>query len=184
MENEHQAFISDGCYRGTVNVTSKPLMQKKSTSLTMGMDFVSMSRCMLTEGTQVWIRLNSTVYAVILQQAEQQGSKVMLAVSQQLHDNMPAQHSRYLRGFYTLGGSMHREPIESNGVQIICVVAGKRSAPGKKAAADVTALAVSRVNQNIGAENTRFVAISLPILHEDGSPVIDYYSDPASVSWS
>jgi len=39
--------------------------------------------------------------------AAAQGPSLMLPVSQKVHENMPAQHSRYLRAFYTLGGSLH-----------------------------------------------------------------------------
>ena len=50
--------------------------------------------------------------------------------------------------------------------------------PGKKATADDHATADSRVNQNISAQNTRFVTISLPVL-VDGAPVLHHSRDPA-----
>jgi hypothetical protein len=49
---------------------------------------------------------------------------------------------------------------------------------GRKATADDNASADSRVNQNISAPNTSFVAFSLPILL-DGSSVLHHDRDPA-----
>ena len=46
-------------------------------------------------------------------------------------------------------------------------------------AVDDFAAAASCVNQNIAAENTRLLSISLPIHREDGSPALDYSRDPA-----
>ena len=57
-------------------------------------------------------------------------------------------------------------------------MASKNSVPGKKTTADDAADALSRVNQNISVDNTRFVAISLPILLH-GAAVFDHTRDPA-----
>ena len=143
------------------------------------MDFIAMSRCMLVEGSELWIKITKSVYKLVLSQAQQQGFKVMLPVSAALHDDMPEQHSCYLRCFYVLGGSLHASPVEANSVTAICTIASRRSIPGKKNAFDDRASEASRVNQNISTENMRFVAISLPILHEDSSPLLDFSRDPA-----
>lgn len=142
------------------------------------MDFISMSRCMVQEGTELWIRITAEIYAIILQQAQNQGSSLMLPVSQALHNGMPAELSRYLRAFYVLGGSVHDQQLADNQVSLVCVIASKNSVPGKKTTADDAADALSRVNQNISVDNTRFVAISLPILLH-GAAVFDHTRDPA-----
>ena len=147
-------------------------------SSTQHMDFITMSRCMVPEGSELWIGLTAQVYACILEQAQAQGPSLMLPVSHHLHASMPEHNSRYLRAFYTLGGSLHDQPIDNNQVRVICVIATKNCMPGKKATADDHATADSRVNQNISAENTRFVAISLPVL-VDGAPVLHHSRDPA-----
>jgi hypothetical protein len=61
---------------------------------------------------------------------------MMLPVSQKVHENMPAQHLRYLRAFYTLGGSLHDQPIELNQVRVICAMATRNCLPGRKATTD------------------------------------------------
>ena len=63
-------------------------------------------------------------------------------------------------------------------MRVICAIAIKNCLPGRKATTDDHADAESRVNQNISAENTRFVALCLPILL-DRQPVLDYACDPA-----
>jgi hypothetical protein len=130
-------------------------------AFTHDMDFISMSHCMVPEGTELWIRVTAEVYAIILQQAQDQGSSLMLPVSQALHNSMPAKHSRYLRAFYTLGCSVHDQPLAHNQVSLVCVMASKTSVPGKKTTADDAADALSRVNQNISVDNTRFVAMRI-----------------------
>jgi hypothetical protein len=57
-------------------------------------------------------------------------------------------------------------------------VAAKNSVPGKKNTQDDNADAISRVNQNISPDKTRFVAVSLPILLH-GTAVFDHTRDPA-----
>jgi hypothetical protein len=143
------------------------------------MDFIAMSRCMLVEGSELWIKITKSVYELVLKQAQEQGLKVMLPVSAGLHSDMPEQHSCYLRCFYVLGGSLHDRPVAANSVTAICIIASRRSIPGKKNSFDDRASEASRVNQNITAENMRFVAISTPILHEDSSPFLDFSRDPA-----
>ena len=174
---EHDgAFLAGGCY--TVSVLCKH-PNHTNTSHLLPMDFIAMSRCMLVEGSELWIKITKSVYKLVLSQAQQQGFKVMLPVSAALHDDMPEQHSCYLRCFYVLGGSLHASPVEANSVTAICTIASRRSIPGKKNAFDDRASEASRVNQNISTENMRFVAISLPILHEDSSPLLDFSRDPA-----
>lgn len=169
------AFLRSGCYSVSA-VGHHP--QAAVCSCMHEMDFVTMSRCMVPEGSELWIRVSAEVYAIILQQAQDQGLSLMLPVSETLHNSMPAAHSRYLRAFYTLGGSLHDQPLEHNQVRVICVMATKNSVPGKKTTADDSADAHSRVNQSINADNTRFVAVSLPILLH-GLAVFDHTRDPA-----
>lgn len=170
------AFLADGCY--TVSVLSEtPAHTYKSHSIPM--DFIAMSRCMLPEGSELWIKINKAMYKLVLEQAQQQGCKVMLPVSATLHHNMPEPLVCYLRCYYVLGGSVHDSPVDSNSATMICAIASRRSVPGKRATVDDKATAASRVNQNIAAENTRFVAISLPIFLEDYSTSFDYSRDPA-----
>jgi len=174
------AFLHNGCYH--VSAAGKSAQADvNSTELVhclLDMDFISMSRCMVQEGTELWIRITAEIYAIILQQAQNQGSSLMLPVSQALHNGMPAELSRYLRAFYVLGGSVHDQQLADNQVSLVCVIASKNSGPGKKTTADDAADALSRVNQSISVDNTRFVAISLPILLH-GAAVFDHTRDPA-----
>jgi len=172
---DKNSFLDDGCYAvSTVGTDPRGL----ECSSTQHVDFITVSRCIVPEGFELWIRVSDRIYACLLKQAQAQGPSLMLPVSQNMHENMPAKHSRYLRAFYTLGGSMHDQPIELNQLRVICAIATKTSVPGKKAAFDDHADAEARVNQNISAENTRFVALCIPILL-DGQPVLDYARDPA-----
>ena len=174
IEHQH-SFLDDGCYTvSTVGTDPRGL----ACSSTQHVDFITVSRCIVPEGLELWIRVTDRIYACLLQQAQAQGPSMMLPVSQKVHENMPAQHSRYLRAFYTLGGSLHDQPIELNQVRVICAMATRNCLPGRKATTDDHADPESRVNQNISAENTRFVAVCLPILL-DGQPVLDYARDPA-----
>ncbi len=71
--------------------------------------------------------ISSTVYSRILKEAHDQGTKIMLPVSQELHAKLKQdpQGSRLLRVFYVLGGSSNVAPIESNSIRVIVVVASK-----------------------------------------------------------
>jgi len=171
---QEASFLRHGRYL----VSSVGHIPHAQVACTHDMDFITMSRCMLAEGTELWIRVTADVYSILLQQAQDQGSSLMLPVSQALHNNMPAVHSRYLRAFYSLAGSLHDQPLQLNQVRLICVVAAKNSVPGKKNTQDDNADALSRVNQNISPDKTRFVAVSLPILLH-GTAVFDHTRDPA-----
>ena len=174
LEN-NGAFLSDGRY-SVSTICEQPSRQFRSH--TAKMDFISMSRCMLSEGSELWIKINLRNYELVLRAAEEQGFRLMLPVSLSLHKDMPEKHWCYLRCFYVLGGSLHDSPIETNSVTVVCAIASKRSVPGRKATAEDNATGSSRVNQNICAENTSFVAVCLPILHADHDPVLEYSRDP------
>ena len=170
------AFLCNGCYTVSA-LLEQPNQQFKSQ--TYQMDFITMSRCMLAEGSELWIKINKSTYNLVLKQAEEKGLRLMLPVTSTLHENFPDQPCCYLRSFYVLGGSVHDKPVELNSVNVVCVIASKRSVPGKSSSVDDHATIGSRVNQNISAENTRFVAISLPIFSNEFSPIFDYSRDSA-----
>jgi hypothetical protein len=150
-------------------------------SLAFEMDFATMSRAMLQEGSELWVHINDAVYARILQDARLQGTRVMLPVSEELHARLleRPQTSRVLRAFYVLGGSSNLKPIEANTVRLILIVAGKGSTPGRKSTADDRADAASRVNESIGPGHTKMITVTLPLYAQDGTPLITYHRDPA-----
>ena len=150
-------------------------------STTFEMDFATMSRAMLQEGSELWVHINSTVYARILRDARLQGTRIMLPVSEDLHAQLlqSPRTTRVLRGFYVLGGSSNVEPIHTNTVRLILIVAGKGSTPGRKSAADDHADAGSRVNESIGPGHIKMVTVTLPLYAEDGTPLITYHRNPA-----
>jgi hypothetical protein len=80
------AFLADGCY--TVSVLCKHPTHA-NTSHSIPMDFIAMSRCMLVEGSELWIKITKSVYKLVLGQAQQQGFKVMLPVSGALMSCFP-----------------------------------------------------------------------------------------------
>ena len=166
LENTSGSFLQDGCY-SVSSMVSHPCAQKPEPVL-MRMDFITMSRCMLVEGSEIWINVTPDVYQMLQQQAHEQGFKIMLPVTEHLHENM--QGLRYLRGFYVLGGSMHNTTIESNFVRIICVIANK--VHSKRTLEDDNAGPDSPVNQHVDNKNTRFVAFSLPVLEHNGACII------------
>jgi hypothetical protein len=145
------------------------------------MDFATMSRAMLQEGSELWIGINSSVYARILSEASAQGTKIMLPVSAELHARLKTDSavSRQLRAFYVLGGSSSVTAIDRNSVRVIVVVANKSCAPGRKSAADDDADAASRINASIGQNDFKMLTISLPIYAEDSLPSVTYHRDPA-----
>lgn len=150
-------------------------------SVLFEMDFATMSRAMLQEGSELWVHVNSTVYARIVQEALFQGTKVMLPVSPELHARLgrDPQTSRVLRAFYVLGGSSNVAPIDANSIRVIVLVASKSSAQGRKSAADDHADASSRINASVGSGDTKMLAICLPLYAADGSPLVTYHRDPA-----
>lgn len=150
-------------------------------SVLFEMDFATMSRAMLQEGSELWVHVNSTVYSRIIKEAHFQGTKIMLPVSEELHARLKEdpQTSRVLRAFYVLGGSSNVAPIDANSIRVIVLVAGKSSAQGRKSAADDHADASSRINASIGYGDTKMLAICLPLYAGDGSPLVTYHRDPA-----
>ena len=168
--------MRSGCYAVSAVDPRKP-----QSSILFEMDFATMSRAMLQEGSELWVLISSTVYSRILKEAHAQGTKIMLPVSQELHAKLKQdpQGSRLLRVFYVLGGSSNVAPIESNSIRVIVVVASKSCAQGRKATADDHADASSLVNASIGSGNTKMLTICLPLYGEDGSPIVTYHRDPA-----
>ena len=103
IENNKQAFVENGCY--TVSSMACKAFREKSDPVLFQMDFITMSRCMLSEGSEIWLNITPRIYQLIQAQALEQGYKIMLPVSKHLHNSM--QGLRYLRGFYILSGSLH-----------------------------------------------------------------------------
>jgi hypothetical protein len=166
VENTSGAFLQDGCYTVS-SMVSHPCAQKPEQGL-MQMDFISMSRCMLVEGSEMWINVTQHVYEMLQQQAHEQGFGIMLPVTKQLHDNM--QGLRYLRCFYVLVGSLHNTTIEGNFVRIICVIANQ--VHNKRTLEDDDAGHDSAVNQHVDQKKTRYVVFSLPVLEHNGAYII------------
>jgi hypothetical protein len=162
VENTAGTFLHDGAYTIS-SMAARPCAQE-SQNVMLNMDFISMSRCMLVEGGEVWINITAPIYDMIQQQAQEQGFRIMLPVTMQLHENM--QGPRYLRGFYVLGGSLHDATIDNNCVRIICVIANKLRSADNDAELD------SAVNYNANTRDIRFVAISLPVLDTNGACII------------
>lgn len=150
-------------------------------ALRFEMDFASMSRSMLQEGSELWIGVNDAVYACILREAHAQGTKVMLPVSPELHARLLADGavSRQLRAFYVLGGSSSVADIGDNTISVVVIVASKSCAPGRKSAVDDAADAASRVNVTVAHNDMKLLSIRLPIYAADGSPVVSYHREAA-----
>jgi len=166
VENSNGVFLQNGCYTVS-SMVSHPATQKQEPVL-MQMDFINMSRCMLIEGSQIWINITQQLYIELQRQAHKQGFKIMLPVTRELHDNM--QGERYLRGFYVLGGSLHDTTINCNHVRIICIIA--KQVNNKRNQVDDSAGPDSVVNQPVDQKNSRFVAFSLPLLEDNGACII------------
>jgi hypothetical protein len=166
VENRSGVFLQDGCYTVS-SMVSHPAIQKQE-PVFIRMDFISMSRCMLIEGSQIWINITAQLYDELQRQALEQGFKIMLPVTTELHYNM--QGLRYLRGFYVLGGSLHNTPIKSNYVRIICIIA--KQDHNRRNKVDDSAGADSVVNQPVDQKHSRFVAFSLPVLDEEGACIV------------
>jgi hypothetical protein len=166
VENKSGVFLQDGSYTVS-SMVANPAAQKQE-PVFIQMDFISMSRCMLIEGSQMWINITAQLYNELQRQALGQGFKIMLPVTKDLHENM--QGLRYIRGFYVLGGTLHHTPIHSNCVRIICIIA--KQVNNKRNQVDDSAGADSVVNQPVDQKNSRFVAFSLPVLDENGACII------------
>lgn len=173
VENASGGFLCDGCY--SVSAGACLPCGKEHVHISFEMDFINMSRCMLVEGSELWITVTGAVYYTILQQVKKQGLEIMLPVSEELHANM--QGTRLVRSFYVLGGSVHDQKIESNTVRLICIIANKKCVPGKKATQDDNPDIDSIVNQQIEKHNTHKVAISLPIIDKDWTAVVSCHRD-------
>jgi hypothetical protein len=173
VENASGGFLCDGCY--SVSAGACLPCGKEHVHISFEMDFINMSRCMLVEGSELWITVTGAVYYTILQQVKKQGLEIMLPVSEELHANM--QGTRLVRAFYVLGGSVHDQKIESNTVRLICIIANKKCVPGKKATQDDNPDIDSIVNQQIEKHNTHKVAISLPIIDKDWTAVVSCHRD-------
>jgi hypothetical protein len=173
IENEHGAFLTDGCY--TLSFSGLPPRAKEAVTLSTLFDFLSASRCNVMEGSEVWINVTKATYAVIQEQSLKQGYQVMLAVTERLHNDMAS--PRLLRGFYVLGGSDYQLDISSNFVTIIFVLAGKKSVPGRDTARDDSANPDSYVNQKLDAGEYRILSLSLPLFDSDRKPVFSSFKD-------
>ena len=168
-------FLRNGCYAVSV---ADPL---DGGAMLFNMDFATMSRAMLQEGSELWIGIDSSVYSRIMREANAQGTKIMLPVSDELHARLKTDSavSRQLRAFYVLGGSSSVTAIDRNSVRVIVVVANKSCAPGRKSAADDNAGAASRINVSIGQNDFKMLTVCLPIYAPDSSLSVTYHRDPA-----
>ena len=185
IENKRQAFVENGCY--TVSSMASNAFRDKPDPVLLKMDFITMSRCMLVEGSEIWINITAPIYALMQKQALEQGYRIMLPVTKHLHNSM--QGLRYLRGFYVLSGSLHDLAIENNHVRIICVI--KHNTAAKRIIEDDNAGPESPVNAHTNIKNTRLVAFTLPVLENgpsqifsvithhrnEGAPFYKYLSD-------
>lgn len=175
VENNNGSFLTDGCY--TVSSTARLPCGKEHMHFAFEMDFINMSRCMLVEGSELWISVTRPVYHMIVQQIKKQGLDIMLPVSKLMHENM--QGTRLVRAFYVLGGSAHDQNIQTNTIRLTCFIANKKSTLGNGALADDSPDLDSIVNQSISMHDTRMVAISLPIIDQDGLVVVSCHRDPS-----
>ena len=130
------------------------------------LDFITMSRCMIPEGKELWIAVSASTYSLVLAQIEQQQCNVMLPISQGLHAAMPAATWSYLRCYYCLGGSDNSLCVADNCVSVICTIATRDSFPGKPNAEDDNAGSDSRVNMHVSDNQTRLVSIALPVFND------------------
>jgi hypothetical protein len=165
-ENAHGSFLADGCY--TVSSEGEHPVDKTQIPVTFSMDFINMSRCMMIEGSQIWIHVTEQIYANLRSQAHEQGYEVMLPITQELHNSMHG--LRFLRGFYILGGSLHDSPISDNTVRVICIIA--KQGVYKRNLVDDNAGIDSPVNYTVPSKDLRFVAFTLPIKENNGSCII------------
>jgi len=166
METE-QAFLHNGHY----NAMYQSTLDSRVIEDKLSIDFITMSRCMVPEGTELWIRISAKSYAHVLMHIEKQNLKVMLPVSAHLHNNMPEETVCYLRCFYYFGGSRTSAHVFENRVSVICTIATKDSVPGKSTAEDDKADSDSRVNVNISTANTNLVSVAIPVII-DGAPTL------------
>ena len=168
-------FLRNGCYAVSV---ADPL---DGGALLFNMDFATMSRAMLQEGSELWIGIDNSVYSRIMSEANAQGTKIMLPVSDELHARLKTDSavSRQLRAFYVLGGSSSVKAIDRNSVRVIIVVANKSCSPGRKSASDDNAGAASRINVSISQNDFKMLTICLPMYTADSSLSVTYNSDQA-----
>jgi hypothetical protein len=150
-------------------------------TMLFNMDFATMSCVMLQEGSELWICIDNTVYSRIMSEANAQGTKIMLSVSDELHARLKTDSavSRQLRAFYVLGGSSSVKAIDRNSVRVIIVVANKSCSPGRKSASDDNAGAASRINVSISQNDFKMLTICLPMYTADSSLSVTYNSDQA-----
>ena len=107
-----QKFLHNGRY----TITTIGIHPRNNTVLPhiQEMDFISMSRSLLPQGSRLWIKITNSIYHTIVSQAHIAGHDVELPKVQICSD--------YLQGFYKLGGSSIDVPIESNQVSVICII--------------------------------------------------------------
>ena len=103
-----EAFLCDGAFlRGSYYSVSAVGKQPTDCKSIQQLDFIAMSRCMVAEGSEVWIKVTKQVYqSSPFYSMHRTRARASCYQSQKLHKNMPAHHLRYLRAFYALGGSL------------------------------------------------------------------------------
>jgi hypothetical protein len=110
-----QNFLDNGCY--TVTTVGRYPRNNRALHHIQEMDFISMSRSLLPQGSPLWIRITQKMYNSIRLQAQSAGHEVQLPNVQWEDDRVD-----YLRAFYKLGGSSVDLPIEHNQVSVICII--------------------------------------------------------------
>jgi hypothetical protein len=111
LEREKK-FLRNGCY--AVSVVD-PL---DGGGMLFNMDFATMSRAMLQEGSELWIGIDNSVYSRIMSEANAQGTKIMLPVSDELHarlktDLAVSPAARLLRPRWILECHSHRQELRA-----------------------------------------------------------------------
>ena len=182
IEHDNGKFL----HRGNYNISC----MYRGETCGLSMDFVSMSRCMLTEGTELWLKLNPSLYKHILKEASKQQLKIKLPVSAQVHEAMRYEGedvevmmraeqacARYLRCFYVLGGSSHSADFIDNAIHVMLILANRNSPIGHKGVQDDTANMDSFVNQHIDAQQYSLIRLPLAFREHDPHACLFYERD-------
>jgi len=172
VEHNNGKFLHQGNYN--IDVTSR------DQAYAVAVDYINMSRCMVTEGSELWLKLTPALYKSILTQAEEQVMKIMLPVSSQLHEQMQEcgeACQRYLRCFYVLGGSHGDKHFIENSIALFITIAGKGSPMGHKTSQDDTANYESLVNQHIDTQQCQFLRFRLSFEEHDANEVLSIQKD-------
>ena len=178
IEHENGKFLDCGQY----NISTS----YRDENYEIQVDFVTMSRCILTEGTELWLKLNSSLYVDILQQVKENYTASMLPISKSLHTQMQQGDiegevacARFLRCFYVLGGSKNTGGFHNNSIHVFIALAHKNSPIGHKSTQDDDARINSLVNQHIDTQQYSLLNIVLDFSVHDPQTCLHYNRDAA-----